>query len=82
MSGKLGVVEKGQLDLVTEGGNIGLREQQFAGPLPLVVSSSVSINFPSAPARRHVIRQSPNPIVAAKTPNSSRANRPRRPIHR
>jgi hypothetical protein len=35
MSGKLGVVEKGQLDLVTEGGNIGLREQQFAGPLPL-----------------------------------------------
>ena len=34
----------------------------------------------SAPARRHVIRQSPNPIIASKTP--PRANRPRRPIHR
>jgi hypothetical protein len=32
---KLGVVEKGQLDLPTEGGNIGLCEQQFARPLPL-----------------------------------------------
>jgi hypothetical protein len=29
-----------------------------------------------------VIRQSPNPIVAANTPNPSRANRSRRPIHR
>jgi hypothetical protein len=32
---KLGVVEKGQLDLPAEGGNIGLCEQRFASPLPL-----------------------------------------------
>jgi hypothetical protein len=33
-------------------------------------------------ARRHVIGQSPNPIVVTKTPNPSRANRSCRPIHR
>jgi hypothetical protein len=31
----------------------------------------------SAPARRHVIRQSPDPIVATKTPNAQRAEEPR-----
>jgi hypothetical protein len=36
----------------------------------------------SAPPRSYVVRQSPNPIVAAKAPNPSRANRSRRPIHR
>ena len=34
-----------------------------------------------APPRSYVIRQSPNPIVAAKTPTPSCANRPRRPVH-
>ena len=43
---------------------------------------AMSVTVASAPARCHVIRQLPNPIVAAKTPNPSRANRPRRPIHR
>jgi hypothetical protein len=33
---KLGGVERGQLDLSTQGGNIGLCEHQFARPLPLL----------------------------------------------
>jgi hypothetical protein len=33
-------------------------------------------------ARRHVIRQSPDPIVATKTPDPSRTKRPRSSIHR
>ena len=36
---------------------------------------AMSVTAASAPARCHVIRQLPNPIVAAKTPNPSRANR-------
>jgi hypothetical protein len=33
---KLGVVEKGQLDLVAERVNVGFHKQQLAGPLPLL----------------------------------------------
>ena len=43
---------------------------------------AMSVTAASAPARCHVIRQLPNPIIATKTPNPSCANRPRRPIHR